>query len=744
MKLTKNALTVLERRYLKKQDGQVVERPEDMFRRVAENIAAVEVSHYEKSAAEASELAQRFYESMVTLDFLPNSPTLMNAGRELQQLAACFVLPIEDSMESIFETLKNAALIHKSGGGTGFSFSNLRPRSDKVQSTGGVASGPLSFMKVFNAATDAVKQGGTRRGANMGIMRVDHPDIMDFIVCKEDTTELTNFNISVGVTEAFMQAVAADEYYELRNPRNGAVTGSLKARDVFAKIVDMAWKNGEPGIIFLDRLNRDNPTPQIGEIESTNPCGEQPLLPYEACNLGSLNLSNMVRRAGSETAIDWEHLRERIHLAVHFLDNVIDANRYPLPKIDQMAKANRKIGLGVMGFADLLIQLGIPYHSDAAVAVAEEVMGFINHEAKLASAKLAEERGVFPNFAGSIYDGEGGMRLRNATVTTIAPTGTISIIAGASSGIEPLFAVCFQRHILDDDRLVEVHPLFERVARERGFYSDELMQRIASAGTLHGIDEVPEDVRKVFVVAHDISPEWHLRIQAAFQRHTDNAVSKTVNFPNSATRDDVAKVFQLAYELGCKGVTIYRDGSRQFQVLSTGQAAESSSQEVAAVSEAAIAQPSLKPRTRPDETWGMTKKYEIGGCGKLYVTVNADEKGICEVFTNTGEEGCSPLSDAVARLISLALRSGVDVDAVIDQIKGIRCVGCIVDPQTWVLSCPDAIGKSIEQYTKGSVRFDLNVARGPQSLLICPDCGGVAVPQNGCATCPNCGYSKCG
>jgi ribonucleoside-diphosphate reductase alpha chain len=744
LKLTKNALTVLERRYLKKQDGQVVERPEDMFRRVAENIAAVEVSHYEKSAAEASELAQRFYESMVTLDFLPNSPTLMNAGRELQQLAACFVLPIEDSMESIFETLKNAALIHKSGGGTGFSFSNLRPRSDKVQSTGGVASGPLSFMKVFNAATDAVKQGGTRRGANMGIMRVDHPDIMDFIVCKEDTTELTNFNISVGVTEAFMQAVAADEYYELRNPRNGAVTGSLKARDVFAKIVDMAWKNGEPGIIFLDRLNRDNPTPQIGEIESTNPCGEQPLLPYEACNLGSLNLSNMVKRAGSETAIDWEHLRERIHLAVHFLDNVIDANRYPLPKIDQMAKANRKIGLGVMGFADLLIQLGIPYHSDAAVAVAEEVMGFINHEAKLASAKLAEERGVFPNFAGSIYDGEGGMRLRNATVTTIAPTGTISIIAGASSGIEPLFAVCFQRHILDDDRLVEVHPLFERVARERGFYSDELMQRIASAGTLHGIDEVPEDVRKVFVVAHDISPEWHLRIQAAFQRHTDNAVSKTVNFPNSATRDDVAKVFQLAYELGCKGVTIYRDGSRQFQVLSTGQAAESSSQEVAAVSEAAIAQPSLKPRTRPDETWGMTKKYEIGGCGKLYVTVNADEKGICEVFTNTGEEGCSPLSDAVARLISLALRSGVDVDAVIDQIKGIRCVGCIVDPQTWVLSCPDAIGKSIEQYTKGSVRFDLNVARGPQSLLICPDCGGVAVPQNGCATCPNCGYSKCG
>lgn len=721
-----------------------MERPEDMFRRVAENIAAVEVSHYEKSAAEASELAQRFYESMVTLDFLPNSPTLMNAGRELQQLAACFVLPIEDSMESIFETLKNAALIHKSGGGTGFSFSNLRPRSDKVQSTGGVASGPLSFMKVFNAATDAVKQGGTRRGANMGIMRVDHPDIMDFIVCKEDTTELTNFNISVGVTEAFMQAVAADEYYELRNPRNGAVTGSLKARDVFAKIVDMAWKNGEPGIIFLDRLNRDNPTPQIGEIESTNPCGEQPLLPYEACNLGSLNLSNMVKRAGSETAIDWEHLRERIHLAVHFLDNVIDANRYPLPKIDQMAKANRKIGLGVMGFADLLIQLGIPYHSDAAVAVAEEVMGFINHEAKLASAKLAEERGVFPNFAGSIYDGEGGMRLRNATVTTIAPTGTISIIAGASSGIEPLFAVCFQRHILDDDRLVEVHPLFERVARERGFYSDELMQRIASAGTLHGIDEVPEDVRKVFVVAHDISPEWHLRIQAAFQRHTDNAVSKTVNFPNSATRDDVAKVFQLAYELGCKGVTIYRDGSRQFQVLSTGQAAESSSQEVAAVSEAAIAQPSLKPRTRPDETWGMTKKYEIGGCGKLYVTVNADEKGICEVFTNTGEEGCSPLSDAVARLISLALRSGVDVDAVIDQIKGIRCVGCIVDPQTWVLSCPDAIGKSIEQYTKGSVRFDLNVARGPQSLLICPDCGGVAVPQNGCATCPNCGYSKCG
>lgn len=745
MELTANALTVLERRYLKKTNGEA-EQPEAMFQRVAENIAAVEMTNYGKTEQETKETAKQFYEMMTSLEFLPNSPTLMNAGRELQQLAACFVLPIEDSMESIFETLKNAAMIHKSGGGTGFSFSRLRPHNDMVQSTGGIASGPLSFLKVYNEATDAVKQGGTRRGANMGIMRVDHPDIMDFIMAKADPTQLTNFNLSVGLTEEFMQAVEADGEYELRNPRDGTVAGHKSAREVFETIVDMAWKNGEPGIIFLDRLNRANPTPQLGEIESTNPCGEQPLLPYESCNLGSINLSLMVT-ADPEQAVDYSRLSRVVHAAVHFLDNVIDANNYPLARIEEMSKQNRKIGLGVMGFADLLIQLNISYNSQAAIALAEEVMSFIDSEAKVASAKLAETRGVFANFAGSIYDYEGGPRLRNATVTTIAPTGTISIIAGVSSGIEPLFAVSFQRHILDDDRLLEVHPLFERVARARGFYSEELMSEIAAAGTIQGIEQVPVDVQNVFTVAHDIAPEWHVQIQAAFQRHTDNAVSKTVNFANSATQSDVSEVFQLAYKMGCKGVTIYRDGSRQFQVLSTPGTADAGSAEteVAVASTASLPASAVKvrPRNRPDETTGMTKKYKIGGCGKLYVTVNSDEQGLCEVFTNTGEEGCSSLSDAVSRLISLALRSGVAVEAVLDQIKGIRCVACIVDPETWVLSCPDAIGKTIEKYVNGSVRFDMNVGRGPQALLLCPECGGVLIPQDGCATCANCGYSRC-
>lgn len=746
MKLTQNALTVLERRYLRKENGQVVETVEDMFHRVAANIAQVEADHYGASAAAVQQLADRFYQMMIDLDFLPNSPTLMNAGRELQQLAACFVLPVGDSMESIFESLKNAALIHKSGGGTGFSFSRLRPKNDQVQTTGGVASGPISFLKVFNSATDAVKQGGTRRGANMGILRVDHPDISEFITAKADPKELTNFNLSVGITEKFMQAVQDDGEYELINPRDGSVLGRKRAREVFELIVEMAWKNGEPGIVFLDRLNRFNPTPQIGEIESTNPCGEQPLLPYEACNLGSLNLAQMVT-AEEQPQVDLERLRQLIHLAVRFLDNVIDANNYPLPAIEEMAKGNRKIGLGVMGFADLLIQLGIPYNSDRAVAMARELMSFIDRESKQASVQLAVERGVFPNFSGSIYDRPDGLRLRNATTTTIAPTGTISIIAGASSGIEPLFAVCFQRHILDDDRLVEVHPLFERVAREQGFYSEQLMQQIAERGSMHDLDQIPSEVQRTFVVAHDVTPEWHVRIQAAFQEFTDNAVSKTVNFPNTATQEDVAAVFQLAYQLGCKGVTIYRDGSRQFQVLSTGGGAPAAEQAAAArVTQPVepVAPGPIKPRARPDETFGITKKYKIGGCGKLYVTVNADEKGICEVFTNTGEEGCSSLSDAVSRLISLALRSGVDVDAILDQVKGIRCVGCIVDPETWVLSCPDAIGKTIEKHIKGSIKFDLNVVKGPQSILICPDCGGVVIPQNGCITCSNCGYSKCG
>jgi ribonucleoside-diphosphate reductase alpha chain len=736
VELSQNALTVLEKRYLKKENGTVCERPEDMFERVAENIAEID-EQYGASDAEVRELAHQMYNLMTSLDFLPNSPTLMNAGRELQQLAACFVLPIEDTMESIFETLKNAALIHKSGGGTGFSFSRLRPKSDIVQTTGGVASGPISFLKVFNAATDAVKQGGTRRGANMGILRVDHPDILSFITAKENTSELTNFNLSVGITDAFMDAAIRNETYALINPRSGEEAGQLNAQEVFGRIVHQAWMTGEPGIIFLDRMNRDNPTPRIGEIESTNPCGEQPLLPYECCNLGSINLGHMIHPVTGE--IDYDHLRRVIHLAVHFLDNVIDANRYPLPQIEEMAKGNRKIGLGLMGFADMLIRLGIPYNSDEAVTTARSIMKFISHESKAASSELAKQRGLFPNFEGSTYDRPGEPRVRNSTTTTIAPTGTISIIAGASSGIEPFFALAFTRNVLDNDQLVEVNPLFEAVARQHGFYSPELMKRIAEEGSLAHIDEVPEDVKRAFVCAHDVTPEWHVRVQAAFQEYTDNAVSKTINFSKEATEKDVFDSFVLAYRLGCKGITIYRDGSREGQVLQIGQKSEG--EEAAAVDiEAGVI---VKPRPRPEETWGITKKYKIGGCGKLYVTVNQDENGLCEVFTNTGEEGCSPLSDAVARLISLTLRAGVDVEAVMDQLKGIRCVGCIVDPETHVLSCPDAIAKTIEKSIRGKVKYDFNVTHGPMSLLICPDCGQVMVPQNGCVTCPNCGYSHC-
>jgi len=743
VKLSENALTVLEKRYLKKVDGKVVEKPEDMFRRVAENIAEVDGSHYGESKAAVERLADEFYKMMTDLDFLPNSPTLMNAGRELQQLAACFVLPVEDSMESIFDSLKHAALIHKSGGGTGFAFSRLRPKNDEVLSTGGVASGPVSFMRVFNSATEAVKQGGTRRGANMGILRVDHPDILEFITAKQNNADITNFNISVGITEEFMKALKANGEFALVNPRNGQVTRRLPAREIMDLIVEMAWKNGEPGIIFLDRLNRDNPTPELGEIESTNPCGEQPLLPYEACNLGSLNLAQMVVGQAGKAAVDWDRLGTLVKKSVHFLDNVIDAGQYPLEQITQVVRANRKIGLGVMGFADMLVLLGIPYASKEAVELARKLMAFIRESAREASRELAVKRGPFPNFSRSIY--RDGPPIRNATTTTIAPTGTISLIAGCSSGIEPLFALSYVRNVLDQTKLIEVNPLFERVARERGFYSEALMRRIAEVGSVSGLSEVPEDVREVFQTAHDVPPEAHIAIQAAFQENTDNAVSKTVNFANSATRADVARVFQLAYEMGCKGITIYRDGSREEQVLTTGKTAAIS--EAAAGAAPAAVLPTVvspRPRPRPEETHGITRKFKIGGCGHLFVTVNADDNGICEVFTNTGEEGCASLSEAVSRLISIALRAGVEIDHVVDQLRGIKCIGCIVDPETRVLSCPDAIGKAIEKFANGSNRFDLNVFGGPKPAISCPDCGGLMIHESGCWHCTVCGYSKCG
>lgn len=566
LKLSLNAISVLERRYLLKDEaGRVIETPSQMFRRVAKAIAAVDAV-YDKSVRIES-VEEEFYRVMVNLEFLPNSPTLMNAGTDIGQLSACFVLPVGDSIEEIFDALKNMALIHKSGGGTGFSFSKLRPRGDVVKSTMGVASGPVSFMKIFDVATDVIKQGGRRRGANMGILRVDHPDVIEFITAKEKEGVLTNFNISVGVTDEFMEAIENDGYYSLINPRNGNVVKRLKVRAVFDLMATAAWKTGDPGLIFLDEINRRNPTPHVGMIEATNPCGEVPLLPYESCNLGSINLSRMVR----DDKIDWEKLRETVRIAVHFLDNVIDANKYPILQIEKSTKANRKIGLGVMGFAEMLIKLGIPYDSEEAVATAEKVMSFISEEARKKSVELGEERGSFPNFPGSIWEKMGYKTMRNATVTSIAPTGTISIIAGTSSGIEPLFAVAFIRNVMGT-QLFEVNPLFEQVAKERGFYSMDLIARITRTGSVQEINEVPSDVKRLFVTALEIAPEWHVRMQAAFQKYTDNAVSKTVNLPYEATIDDVRRIFMMAWKLKCKGITVYRYGSKSEQVLVVGGA----------------------------------------------------------------------------------------------------------------------------------------------------------------------------
>jgi len=565
LKLPLNAILVLERRYLRKDErGKVIESTAQLFRRVAKGIAAVE-KRYGKSEAEVAKFEEAFYRVMTAREFLPNSPTLMNVGTELGQLSACFVLPIEDSIESIFDTLKATALIHKTGGGTGFSFSRLRPRGDVVKTTGGIASGPISFAKIFDTATEVIKQGGRRRGANMGILRVDHPEILDFIVAKEKEGILRNFNLSVAVTDKFMKAVENDDDFELINPRNGEVVESLKARVIWNLIVMMAWKNGEPGVIFIDTINRHNPTPLLGEIEATNPCGEQPLLPYESCNLGSIDVSKFVTEDGQ---IDWDHLREVVRLAVRFLDNVIDANVYVLPEIEKITKGNRKIGLGVMGFADMLIRMGMPYNSEKALETAEKLMSFITDEARKMSVELGEEKGSFPNFEGSVW-AKNYQTMRNATVTTIAPTGTISIIAGCSQGIEPLFAICYVREVAESlgRSLIEVNPLFETIAIKEGFYSEELMKTIARKTSIQDVKEVPEHIRKLFVTAHDISADWHVRMQATFQKHTDNAVSKTINFPNWATPRDIERAFWLAYKLGCKGITVYRHGSRQVQVL---------------------------------------------------------------------------------------------------------------------------------------------------------------------------------
>jgi len=570
-KLSPNALKVLESRYLNKNDeGKIVETPQQLFKRVAQNIASAEKIYKPYlTDEEIFQMEEKFYHMMASLEFLPNSPTLMNAGNPLQQLSACFVLEIPDSMSGIFDAVKYGAIIHQSGGGTGYSFSRLRPKGDIVKSTKGIASGPISFMTVFDAATQTIKQGGKRRGANMGILRVDHPDILEFITVKAEEGILANFNISVAITDEFMKKARKEEDYDLINPKNGQVWGQLNAKKVFDLIVHYAWQTGDPGMIFIDRINEHNPTPRLGEIESTNPCGEVPLLPYESCNLGSINLNKILKEKNDgKWEIDWQKFRKTVFNATHFLDNVVEVNRYPLPQIEEMTKGNRKIGVGVMGFADMLIRLGIPYNSNDALETAEKVMKFIQEESKKVSAKLAEEKGAFPNFKGSIYDKEGSPKLRNATTTTIAPTGTIGIIAGCSTGIEPLFTVAFTRkHVLGGQELAEVNPIFEEIAKKRGFYSKELIEKISGEPSIKDFEEIPKDVRQIFVTAFDISPEDHVRIQAVFQKYCDNAVSKTINFLFEASEDDVRKTYFLAFDLGCKGVTVFRTGSRQQQVL---------------------------------------------------------------------------------------------------------------------------------------------------------------------------------
>jgi ribonucleoside-diphosphate reductase alpha chain len=758
LKLTENALKVLERRYLRKDEqGKAIETPEQMFRRIANAIAAAD-KNYGASQEEVKETASKFFKIMTGREFIPNSPTLMNAGRDLGQLSACFVLPIEDSMEAIFETLKATSMIHKSGGGTGFSFSRLRPKDSVVRSTGGIASGPVSFMKVYDAATEAVKQGGSRRGANMGILRIDHPDILEFITCKSKDKQISNFNISVAVTDDFMQRLANDEEYALIDPHTKNEVKRLKAKEVFDLIIRQAHKNGEPGIIFINKMNEFNPTPELGEYESTNPCGEQVLLPYESCNLGSINLSLMVEEQGGRFYIDWKRLKETTHLAVHFLDNVIDVNKFPLAEIEAKTKLTRKIGLGVMGWASLLLLLQIPYNSEEAVQLAEKVMAFILQEARKASKQLAQKRGAFPAFKQSKYSQmDPPLKLRNATITTIAPTGTISIIAGpASSGIEPLFAISYYRNVMDNDKLVEVEPIFEEVAKERNFYSRELMQKVAESSSIANIEEIPQDVRRVFVTAHDISPLWHVRMQSAFQKYTDNAVSKTVNFPKAATEDDVREVYMSAYKLGCKGVTIYRDGSREEQVLNVVKTEEKARPETIA------ADRKIMPRPRPEVVCGTTTKVSTG-CGNLYVTINCDEQGRpFEVFTQMGKAGGCAASqlEAIGRLVSLSLRSDLDVKSIIEQLRGIRCPSPSWEKGVRIFSCADAIARVVErrlvQQQDASTEADktdeplaseeqlVGVAlHGANIVGVCPECGGALRHEEGCVKCYSCGYSKC-
>jgi ribonucleoside-diphosphate reductase alpha chain len=816
--LSQNARTVIEKRYLiKDASGKPTETPEDMFWRVARTVAEAD-RRYGAGDNGVAELAEQFYQLMTERRFEPNSPTLMNAGRPLGQLSACFVLPVDDALsnghDGIYDTLRSMALIHQSGGGTGFSFSRLRGQGSMVRSTTGVASGPVSFMKLYDASTDAVKQGGTRRGANMGILRVDHPDIMQFITCKEDLSQVTNFNISVAVTDEFMQAVRDGSEYDLLDPSTGKPDGKLDARMVWDKMIDGAWRTGEPGCFFIDEANRYNPVPHVGKYEATNPCGEQPLLPYDVCNLGSINIGCYV----SDGKMNWDALRADIHLSVRFLDNIIDVNKYPLPEIDALSKRIRRIGFGVMGFADALVKLGIPYNTTEGVEFGRQLQRFVDVESKRESERLADGRGPFPEWARSIWGPDetcardrNGKRikpmqmLRNCNVNTVAPTGTISIIAGCSSGIEPLFAVAFMRNQAGV-MMPDVNEDFLAVAKEEGWYSEELIEEIAKQGHIH-FEEVPEKWQRVFVTAHDITPEWHVRMQAAFQENCDSAISKTTNFPHTATAADVRAIYELAYELNCKGVTVYRDGSRDNQVLSTGATdkakAERSGTDVRgevgdlkgtiAELEAEIERmrkqlfdveaenlQRRQKRARPDTLRGTSIRKETP-LGTMFVHITEDDKGQpFEVFINLGKAGGAAMADveAIGRLISLGLRSGISIQAIHRQLRGISSDRAVGLGPNKVLSVPDAIGIALEDWMreKQGVQQELlrndsgetqaapatapapaRAAAGAQSqyafdavnrdeLFIgtCPDCGSSMEFAEGCAKCHVCGFSECG
>jgi ribonucleoside-diphosphate reductase alpha chain len=826
--LSENARIVLAKRYLKKDEtGRPVEEPEEMFWRVAYTIASADRA-YGASDDQVEAVARAFYSLMTRRLFEPNSPTLMNAGRPLGQLSACFVLPVDDALSNgdsgVYDTLRSMAMVHQSGGGTGFSFSRIRPTGDIVRSTTGVASGPVSFMSLYDSSTEVVKQGGTRRGANMGILRVDHPDILGFIDCKQDITKITNFNISVAVTDAFMNAVERGESYDLVNPRSGEVVGQQDARAVWDKVVQNAWRTGEPGVFYIDRANFYNPVPHLGAYEATNPCGEQPLLPYDVCNLGSVNVGLFVRDDVPADSpwyekVDWKEFRRVVKLSTHFLDNVIDANQYPLPEITQLAQKIRRIGLGVMGYADLLIRLGVPYNSAEGVEIGRRIMEFLDEESKKESENLAEIRGAFPEWERSIWGPDATCarapngdrirperRLRNCNVTTVAPTGTISIFAGCSSGIEPLFAVAFMRNQAGQ-LMPDVNEDFVRMAKDGGWHSDDLMRRIAEQGHIH-FPEVPEAVQRAFVTAHDITPEWHVRQQAAFQEHCDSAISKTTNFPNEATVDQVREIYELAFRLNCKGVTVYRDGSRDNQVLSTGatktpaqQAAESADaaaahaklaeaaereakleREVArlrtalSTAESQVTQARRLKRKRPDVLRGTTRKM-TSPLGDVFVTINEDAQNTpFEVFATLGKAGSVAMADveAIGRLISLALRFGVPVTDVYTQLRGISSDRAIGFGQNKVLSLPDAIAQAIglrEQEKEGiqqelipeaviaspdvDATAPVVVAAQPTLQLdaydpgesfmgTCPECKSQLEFAEGCMKCHACGYSECG